>query len=330
MTDGSPDAPAPPPPADAAPPPAPPAADTTIIGPGVKIEGRIAFTDHLRVSGEIVGDVAGRGDRPATVIVEAPGRITGAVAATHIVLKGATRGPLDAAESIEVHAGGRGEGDATYRSLDIRRGGILVGTLTPSAAGPARPPATTAETARGRTLRLVVYCALTAAVFATGVVTLRWMLRSPPPAAAVPAPAVAEAAPPGTPATPPGTSAPTSPDDQPPAPQSAVASPAPDAIVAVQGGDADKVANVVYVVTREPVVLYRKKRGESSAGTRVELASGRNLGVPVARSEVLRVAEGRAVDLFYQGRKVPPSLVESGAWLQFVPLAAHAAADAGQ
>ena len=39
------------------------------------------------------------------------------------------------------------------------------------------------------------------------------------------------------------------------------------------------------------------------------------------------VAEGRDIEIFYQGRKVAPKTIESGAWMSFVPQGARAAGE---
>lgn len=320
----------------------------TLVGPGMRIEGRVAFHGVLRVYGEIDGDVACPDDPAGVLVVEPAGRVAGSVAAPNLVVKGRLLGEMRSAGSIEILSGGSAEGDASYRTLDVRRGGRLVGLMQPTAADgePVRviagesPELTSDRLERGEALlpavaatsprRMIRRRHLAAAGLVVAVLALLWSRRT----------AVDEAAPAATPAVafapvaaplagkpeaplPAIASAPTpaAAPETPPAPAPAPPRPAPDAdrVLAVQGSNAAKASNLVYVVTRDAAVVYRKRRGDAGDGTRIEIERNRNLGLPVARNEVLRFAEGRAVEAFYQGRKLPPQWVEEGAWISFTP-----------
>jgi len=101
----------------------------------------------------------------------------------------------------------------------------------------------------------------------------------------------------------------------------------PEKIVMVQGVNPRKPAGLISVTSKDPAVLFRKKRQDSSAGTRIELAEGATKTLSIAKDELFRVAEGRNLTIFYQGRMVPPRTVESGAWMSFVPQTPGAAND---
>lgn len=332
----------------------------TLIGAGMRIDGRIDFKGVLRVYGDVIGDIASPEDPLGTVVVEQSGTVTGDLSVASIVVKGRIFGTMRAADALEVHPGGCGRGDAFYREIDIRAGGIIDGLLTPETEprnqappapddGEPRAPAADGDDlglpdeAAGapRPIRKALWIGGALAVLAL----LVWALRSPtdnaptpvtpatltPPTAeksgmatetppAVPAPA---AAPKAAPATPPKAA-------EVPVPAVPAAAPRADAdrdkVLTVQGADGSKPGNRVFVVTREPVVLIRKKRGETREGMRIEVASGRNIGITIDKGDLVRIAEGRNVDLFYQGRKVPASTIESGVWLGFVAQSGQAAA----
>jgi cytoskeletal protein CcmA (bactofilin family) len=91
-------------------------------------------------------------------------------------------------------------------------------------------------------------------------------------------------------------------------------------IITVQGLDVDKPTDVFFVATREAVVLYKKQRDDSGEGTRIELANGTKQRISISENELVRVARGKNIDLFYQGRKLSPSIVQTGAWISFLPL----------
>jgi cytoskeletal protein CcmA (bactofilin family) len=93
-----------------------------------------------------------------------------------------------------------------------------------------------------------------------------------------------------------------------------------DKVVTITGMDSTKPGSNFFVISKTPAVLYRKLRRDSGQGMRIEVPRGANMRIAIAESEVLRVDQGPDIELFYQGRKVPPKTVESGTWMNFVPI----------
>jgi cytoskeletal protein CcmA (bactofilin family) len=91
-------------------------------------------------------------------------------------------------------------------------------------------------------------------------------------------------------------------------------------VVAVQGLNPDRPADVFFVHSKESSVLFKKKRGESAEGTPIDVHRGAKVRIAIDQGEIFRVAEGRNIDVFYQGRKVSPRIIASGAWMNFTPL----------
>lgn len=105
-----------------------------------------------------------------------------------------------------------------------------------------------------------------------------------------------------------------------PSPAAVPATPAPTGEIAVVRGDSPgKPADFLYVICNEPCALVRKKHDATGEGTRIELPEGATKRVAIARNEVLRVAKGQDVDMFFQGRKVGLHTIRSGTWMSFVP-----------
>jgi cytoskeletal protein CcmA (bactofilin family) len=100
-----------------------------------------------------------------------------------------------------------------------------------------------------------------------------------------------------------------------------------DKVVVVQGVNPGKPAGVFSVIGNEPAVLFKKKRQDPGEGTRIDVPQGPVQTIAIARNEIFRVAQGRNINVFYQGRKVAPKAIESGAWMGFVPQAPSAASD---
>ena len=128
-----------------------------------------------------------------------------------------------------------------------------------------------------------------------------------PPAAIGPSPVPALKAASGVPAKP----------DPAPAPE---ATPEPTGdIVVIRGDSPGKPADFVFVICSDACSLARKKRDTAGDGSYIEIAKGATKRVPISRNEVLRVARGQDIDIFYQGRKVSSRTVQSGAWMTFEP-----------
>jgi cytoskeletal protein CcmA (bactofilin family) len=98
-------------------------------------------------------------------------------------------------------------------------------------------------------------------------------------------------------------------------------SPEPKNVVVVQGDNPAKPGDFVFVVVgKESVVLFKKQRKDPGEGTRIELAQGPGKKITMAKEDILRVAQGRGIQMFYQGRKLAPGTFEGGAWMSFVPV----------
>ena len=104
----------------------------------------------------------------------------------------------------------------------------------------------------------------------------------------------------------------------------------PEKVVTVQGVNPGKPAGVFQVISKDPAVLYRKKREDTAAGARVDVSRGSTESISFAKGEIFRVETGRDITIFYQGKKVAPKIIESGVWMSFVPQPASGASDKKQ
>jgi cytoskeletal protein CcmA (bactofilin family) len=100
--------------------------------------------------------------------------------------------------------------------------------------------------------------------------------------------------------------------------------PETNVVVTVNGMDWDKPADFFYVEAKEPSVMYKKQRDDLAEGMRIDLPQGARKRVAISENQLVRLAQGRNVDVFFQGRKVSRATVESGAWMVFVPQPAGA------
>lgn len=95
----------------------------------------------------------------------------------------------------------------------------------------------------------------------------------------------------------------------------------------IQGVNPGKPAGVFSVISKEPTVLFKKKRLDPDGGTRIDVAQGATENIAIAKNEIFRVAQGRNIIIYYQGRKVPLKTIESGSWMSFVPHSPGGASD---
>jgi cytoskeletal protein CcmA (bactofilin family) len=98
-------------------------------------------------------------------------------------------------------------------------------------------------------------------------------------------------------------------------------------VVAVQGFNPAKPAGYFWAISKTPSVLYKKKRQDPADGTRIDIPQGATESIAIAKDEIFRVANGRDIEIFYQGRKVAQNTIESGAWMNFVPQSSGGAGD---
>ena len=335
--------------------------DTT-IGAGTRAEGNITFTGVLRIQGDVLGDVSCATDAQGTLVVGESGNVAGTITAPHIVVSGRVTGPVHSSESIEIRPGACVAGDVDYRLLDIHAGGAVEGSLIPAlrsdqespaqehrtlapepAAGEFVAPSSTTNIDSRFGGRRVLGGAV---VLLIAAITVVMLTRDPPPIAQ-PADDVAPKATSPAPQVAPlagdgrqddakavaGVAVPPAPVPTTDTSAAAQASPAdsperiPGTVVAIHGVNPGKPAGVFLVICKEPSVLFRKKRQDPGEGTRIEVAQGATESIAFARNEIFRVASGRDITIFYQGRKVTPRTIETGAWMSFVPQSAGGASD---
>lgn len=90
-------------------------------------------------------------------------------------------------------------------------------------------------------------------------------------------------------------------------------------LVVVQGVNPGKPAGVFLVMSKEAAVLYRKKRQDPADGARIDVSRNSTDSISITKNDIFRVAKGSNLTMFYQGTKVAPRTIESGAWMSFAP-----------
>jgi len=332
-----------------------PADIDSLIGARMSIRGDIHCKGTLRVQGTLDGNVNCESD--AALVVDVTGTVTGTVHAAHLRVWGRVVGPVTSSQSIEIHPGAAVVGDVSFKKLAIHSGGVLDGMMLPlpQAATDAATEGSATQTSQrtkapaahversewfSGSRRMALVATLAVAIGAIGW-TSRDKLQPSPPAVSAEATPDATAViqvPPTVPAPPAETHA-TSPDAAtetttlaaaesvaatPPAqpPQSA----SPDnpgnereSIVTVRGANPSRPADVFLLISNEPSVLVRKKRGDPGEGTRIATDLGEKVSISIDPDELIRVVKGRDVTIYYQGAKVSQRILDGGSWISLVP-----------
>lgn len=111
----------------------------SLIAEGSQILGDIAFSDGLRVDGQIVGSVHANENVASILVISETAKVTGEITADHIIINGAVKGPVNARLMLELQPGARIEGDVRYAALEMHQGALITGQLRPILADEEKP-----------------------------------------------------------------------------------------------------------------------------------------------------------------------------------------------
>jgi len=104
------------------------------LGPGSRVEGKLAFEGSVQIDGHVKGEV----DAKDTVIVGDKAVINAQVSGGTIIIKGKINGDVVARKRIELQAPARLVGNITTPSLVIHEGVIFEGNCSMGAGSEAR------------------------------------------------------------------------------------------------------------------------------------------------------------------------------------------------
>jgi len=97
----------------------------TVIARGNRIEGTITGSSDIEVDGELLGSIDGSG----VVRVAAQGRVEGTVSGRVVVVAGAVRGDIAAAETAELESSAKVTGNITAPRIRIADGASFDGQV---------------------------------------------------------------------------------------------------------------------------------------------------------------------------------------------------------
>lgn len=93
----------------------------TIIGKGLRVEGKVTAEGLVKVYGQIDGEL-----RCASLILSRKAQVSGAVTARKVVIDGKVEGPIEAADVV-LKSRAHVVGDIHHQSLDIKKGAYFEG-----------------------------------------------------------------------------------------------------------------------------------------------------------------------------------------------------------
>lgn len=116
----------------------------SIVGPGMKVEGKCSGDGSVRVEGKVDGGV----EATHSVVVGEEGEVVGDIEARDVVIAGHVAGTVRAENRVELKASCRVRGDIECETLSLEEGGRVDGELRMSAgAGGDRKGSASAERA---------------------------------------------------------------------------------------------------------------------------------------------------------------------------------------
>jgi cytoskeletal protein CcmA (bactofilin family) len=104
----------------------------SLIAEGTQIAGNIKFTEGLRIDGKVIGAVEADPEQPSILVISEAAVVEGgSVRADHVIINGTVKGPVHAAELLELQPKARIEGDVKYKALEMHQGAVISGHLQP-------------------------------------------------------------------------------------------------------------------------------------------------------------------------------------------------------
>jgi cytoskeletal protein CcmA (bactofilin family) len=105
--------------------------ETTIIGRGVKIDGKLNCNGNIRVEGEIKGDISSQ----SSVVVGERGNVNGQIKADSITIGGKVTGTVNAIKKLVLDTTGDLKGDIITKILVVEEGARFEGNSKMGTSG---------------------------------------------------------------------------------------------------------------------------------------------------------------------------------------------------
>jgi len=111
-----------------------PSRAASILAPGARFEGVLAFRGSVQIEGQLLGDVIAQG----SLRIEAQARVEGRIEVDELVVAGVIEGDVYARRRVELLPTARVHGEVRTPALALAEGSVLDGRCHAGAALPPR------------------------------------------------------------------------------------------------------------------------------------------------------------------------------------------------
>jgi cytoskeletal protein CcmA (bactofilin family) len=103
----------------------------SLIGGGTVLRGDLDFSGGLRIDGQVHGHVTCADGKASLVVISDKAMVHGMVKASHVIINGEVRGPIECSGLLELQPSARVFGDIRYQILEMHPGAVIDGELRP-------------------------------------------------------------------------------------------------------------------------------------------------------------------------------------------------------
>lgn len=119
--------------------------EVTIVGVGARLEGNVVSAGHLRIDGQVKGQINAEGD----VTLSPQSQVEADIRAQNVSVAGKFKGNVVVKGKAHLARGGRVDGNITSKTLVIEEGGVFHGQSVMDAPGAAVNSQAAAASASG-------------------------------------------------------------------------------------------------------------------------------------------------------------------------------------
>ena len=101
----------------------------TVVGVNAQFTGNIMFSQNLKISGTVKGNIDSNDDNDAQVVVDQNGVVEGDLTAPIVILKGEVNGNVHSTTKIVIDASALVTGNVYYDILEMHGGATVNGSL---------------------------------------------------------------------------------------------------------------------------------------------------------------------------------------------------------
>jgi cytoskeletal protein CcmA (bactofilin family) len=97
--------------------------EVTIVGAGARLEGNVVSAGHLRIDGQVKGQINAEGD----VALSPQSQVEADIRAQNVSIAGRFKGSIQVKGKAHLARGGRIDGNITSKTLVVEEGGVFHG-----------------------------------------------------------------------------------------------------------------------------------------------------------------------------------------------------------